>query len=113
MKVVSVYPGGTSITCHMCGRRDKGSRVSQAEFICTNDKCECHINADVNAAHNIAAMATAGRRGSSSQSARFQAGIAPGRSASKHESQVPEGSLERQKKTEVPFTFVYNSLSPH
>ena len=105
VKVMSVYPGGTSTTCHMCGRRDKGSRVSQAEFICTNDKCECHVNADINAAHNIAVMATAGRRGSSSQGARFQAGIAPGRSASKHESQVPEGSLERQKKAKVPVTF--------
>ena len=81
VKVIYVYPGGTSTTCHMCGRRDKGSRVSQAEFICTNHKCECHINADVNAAHNIAARAAAGRRGTSSKGARFQAGIAPGRSA--------------------------------
>ena len=112
VKVISVYPGDTSTTCHMCGRRDKGSRVSQAEFVCTNDKCECHINADINAAHNVAMRAT-GRRGSSSQGARFQAGIAPIRSASKHESQVPEGSLERQKKAEVPFTFVCNSLIPN
>ncbi len=81
VKVISVYPGGTSTTCHMCGRRDKGSRVSQAEFICTNHKCECHINADVNAAYNIAARAAAGRRGTSSKGARFQAGIAPGHSA--------------------------------
>ena len=81
VKVISVYPGGTSTTCYMCGRRDKGSRVSQAEFICTNHKCECHINADVNAAYNIAARAAAGRRGTSSKGARFQAGIAPGRSA--------------------------------
>ena len=103
--VVFVHPGGTSITCHKCGHKDENSRASQARFQCTNDKCKNDINADVNAAHNIAVKAMAGRRGSSSQGARFQAGIAPGRSASKHESQVPEGSLERQKKAKVPFTF--------
>ena len=105
VKVISVYPGGTSTTCHMCGRRDKGSRVSQAEFICTNHKCECHINADVNAAYNIAARAAAGRRGTSSEGARFQAGIAPGRSANNTQEPRVGGSPERQKKAKVPVYF--------
>ena len=80
VKVMFVHPGGTSTTCHVCGRKDRDSRTSQGEFRCTNDKCKSDINADVNAAHNVAMRAT-GRRGTSSQGARFQAGIAPGRSA--------------------------------
>ena len=78
--VITVDPRGTSITCHRCGHNDKNSRISQAEFQCANHGCECHINADVNAAHNIAVKA-ARRRGTSSKGARFQRGIAPGRSA--------------------------------
>ena len=78
--VLAVHPAGTSIACYVCGHKDRGSRISQAEFQCTNHDCECHINADVNAAHNIAVMATAGRLGRSSVGARFQAGIAPIRS---------------------------------
>ena len=80
--VIKVDPRGTSMTCHACGHKDKGSRMSQERFQCTNDKCNNDINADKNAAHNIAVKA-AGRRGSSSQGARFQLGIAPGRSANK------------------------------
>ena len=80
--VIMVDPKGTSMACHKCGRSDENSRVSQARFRCTNDECDNDINADVNAAHNIAAKA-AGRRGSSSKGARLQAGIAPGRSPDK------------------------------
>ena len=76
--VITVDPKGTSTTCHKCGHNDSGSRISQAEFQCTNHDCGYTGNADVNAAHNIAVMATAGRQGLSSQGARFQAGIAPG-----------------------------------
>ena len=76
--VITVDPKGTSTTCHKCGHNDSGSRISQAEFQCTNHDCGYAGNADVNAAHNIAVMATAGRQGLSSQGARFQAGIAPG-----------------------------------
>ena len=79
--VITVDPKGTSITCHVCGHKDRDSRISQGEFHCTNDKCNNDINADINAAHNIAVKATAGRQGLSSQGARFQRGIAPARSA--------------------------------
>ena len=81
--VITVDPKGTSITCHKCGRSDKESRISQGRFRCTNDKCYNDINADVNAAYNIASRAeamAAGRRGSSSQGARLRRGIAPARS---------------------------------
>ena len=81
--VVMVDPKGTSITCHRCGRTDKESRVSRGEFRCTNDRCENDVNADINAAYNIASKATAkaaGRPGRSSKDARHQRGIAPGRS---------------------------------
>ena len=79
--VITVDPKWTSITCHVCGHKDRDSRTSQGEFHCTNDKCNNDINADINAAHNIAVKATAGRPGRSSQGARFQRGIAPARSA--------------------------------
>ena len=81
--VVMVDPKDTSITCHKCGSKDKESRVSREEFRCTNDKCYNDINADVNAAYNIAARAealAAGRPGRSSKGARHQRGIAPARS---------------------------------
>ena len=77
--VIMVDPKGTSTTCHMCGHADGNSRISQGEFQCTNDKCDNDINADINAAHNIAAKA-AGRPGRSSKGARHQRGIAPARS---------------------------------
>ena len=79
--VITVDPKGTSITCHRCSHKDKNSSISQAEFQCTNHDCGYAGNADVNAAHNIAVKATAGRQGLSSQDARFQRGIAPARSA--------------------------------
>ena len=84
--VIMVDPKGTSITCSACGRKDKESRASQDRFRCTNDNCYNDINADINAAYNIASKAealAAGRRGSSSQGARPQSGIAPGRSPDK------------------------------
>ena len=84
--VIMVDPKDTSITCHMCGHADGNSRISQDRFLCTNDNCYNDVNADVNAAHNIATRATAvvaGRQGLSSQGARPQSGIAPGRSPDK------------------------------
>ena len=81
--VIMVDPKGTSITCHMCGRADGNSRVSQGRFRCTNYNCYNDVNADINAAYNIASRAeavAAGRRGSSSKGARHQRGIAPARS---------------------------------
>ena len=77
--VITVDPRGTSMTCHVCGNNDRNSRTSQGRFQCTNDKCDNDINADVNAAHNIAVKAAAGRPGWSSEGARLQSGIAPGR----------------------------------
>ncbi len=79
--IITVDPRGTSTTCHVCSRRDKDSRISQGEFHCTNHRCKNDINADINAAYNIAVKATAERRGTSSQGARFQRGIALARSA--------------------------------
>ena len=106
--VIMVDPKGTSITCHKCGHRDRESRISQDRFRCTNDKCYNDINADINAAHNIAAMAAAGRRGSSSQGARLQSGIAPGRSANQDaRTKRWRESLERQEKARVPCALLY------
>ena len=84
--VIMVDPKGTSITCHQCGHSDKESRISQGRFRCTNDNCYNDVNADINAAHNIASKAkalAAGRPGWSSEGARPQSGIAPGRSPDK------------------------------
>ena len=78
--VIMVDPKGTSVTCSACGRKDRESRTSQGRFRCTNDNCYNDINADINAAYNIAAKA-AGRPGRSSKDARRQRGIAPARSA--------------------------------
>ena len=41
----------TSITCSVCGHKDKASRKTQATFCCT--KCGHKENADINAAKNI------------------------------------------------------------
>ena len=82
--VIMVDPKGTSITCHRCGHSDRESRISQDRFLCTNDNCYNDINADVNAAYNIAVRAEAlpaGRPGLSSEGARSRRGIAPARSA--------------------------------
>ncbi|MFM9698185.1 zinc ribbon domain-containing protein [Streptomyces europaeiscabiei] len=43
----------TSLRCSACGRIDKNSRKSQAEFVCSS--CGCTCNADTNASINIAA----------------------------------------------------------
>ena len=107
--VIMVDPKGTSITCHQCGHSDKESRISQWRFLCTNDKCYNDINADINAAHNIAVKA-AGRPGWSSEGARPQSGIAPGRPQTRRESQAPGWLQERQQKAWVLYTHVYNSL---
>ena len=48
-----VRAAGTSITCNVCGYRDKENRQSQARFVCL--KCGHSENADLHAAKNIAA----------------------------------------------------------
>ena len=45
-----VNPAGTSITCTQCAKRDKKSRRSQSEFVCTG--CGYAANADGNGAEN-------------------------------------------------------------
>ncbi|MEY9930779.1 transposase [Catenulispora sp. GP43] len=50
-RVVIVKAAYTSVTCQVCGRVDKDSRKSQAEFVCTGCGHTCH--ADINAALNI------------------------------------------------------------
>lgn len=51
--VEKVSPSYTSQVCNCCGT--KGERVTQSEFTCKNNKCkETNINADYNAAKNIA-----------------------------------------------------------
>ncbi len=110
--VITVDPSGTSITCHMCGHKDRDSRISQGKFHCTNDKCDNDINTDINAAHNIASKATAmaaGRRGSSSKGVRFQAGIASGRSANNTQEPRVGGIARAPQKGRVLRTHVYNS----
>ncbi len=114
--VIMVDPKGTSTTCHRCGHNDKESRISQGRFRCTNDKCYNDINADVNAAHNIASKAeavAAGRPGRSSEGARPQSGIAFGRFPYKAREPSAGGGgglQERQQKAWVLYTHVYNSL---
>ena len=51
--VVAVDPRHTSQTCSCCGHRARTNRRSQSVFICR--KCGYHLNADLNAARNIAA----------------------------------------------------------
>jgi len=53
--VVLVDPRNTSRTCSECGHCDKKNRKSQAEFVC--QACGHSMNADFNAAVNIAARA--------------------------------------------------------
>lgn len=58
--VRKVNPCFTSQVCSECGNYDKGQRISQEKFICQNESCRFHnpkrgyINADFNAARNIA-----------------------------------------------------------
>lgn len=52
-ELIAVNPAYTSQTCNSCGYVDKKSRISQAEFVCTN--CGVITNADLNASKNILA----------------------------------------------------------
>jgi IS605 OrfB family transposase len=52
-RVEKIDPAYTSQRCSACGRVDRNSRESQALFRCT--ACSYTVNADVNAARNIAA----------------------------------------------------------
>jgi IS605 OrfB family transposase len=52
-RVVGIDPRHTSQTCSRCGTPDKRSRVSQSIFRCRS--CRFELNADLNAARNIAA----------------------------------------------------------
>lgn len=52
IKVRYVNPAFTSQTCSRCGNIDKENRQTQETFVCT--KCEFKLNADHNAAINIA-----------------------------------------------------------
>ncbi|GMM94177.1 RNA-guided endonuclease InsQ/TnpB family protein [Qipengyuania sp. MTN3-11] len=49
--LIKINPAYTSQTCSACGTIDKGSRESQARFVCTS--CGHSENADINAAKNI------------------------------------------------------------
>jgi len=54
--VVAVNPRNTSRTCSRCGYSDKKNRQSQAKFECI--QCHFSLNADINAAVNIAFRAS-------------------------------------------------------
>ena len=56
--VVGVDPRHTSQTCSCCGHVARTNRRSQSVFICR--QCGFHLNADLNAARNIAAKYRAG-----------------------------------------------------
>jgi putative transposase len=56
--VVVVDPRHTSQACSRCGHTARNNRRSQSVFICR--RCGCHLNADLNAARNIAAKYRAG-----------------------------------------------------
>lgn len=51
---VQFDPAHTSQTCSKCGRVDRKARRSQAEYRCTDPSCGASLNADHNAAVNIA-----------------------------------------------------------
>jgi IS605 OrfB family transposase len=57
VKAVTVDPGGTSITCAACGWRSTKNRTSPEFFSCVS--CGHTVNADLNAARNIAARGAA------------------------------------------------------
>lgn len=59
-RVVGVDPRHTSQTCSRCGVQHRRSRVSQAIFRCR--ACGFELNADLNAARNIAAKQVQGGR---------------------------------------------------
>jgi putative transposase len=52
-RIEKIHPAYTSQTCSGCGHRDPESRESQSRFRCR--VCGLTVNADVNAARNIAA----------------------------------------------------------
>ena len=52
IRIVKVDPFHTSQTCSQCGHYEGGQRISQSEFVCA--KCGTKMNADYNAALNIA-----------------------------------------------------------
>jgi putative transposase len=56
--VVAVDPRHTSQACSRCGHTARNNRRSRSVFICR--KCGFHLNADLNAARNIAAKYRAG-----------------------------------------------------
>jgi putative transposase len=56
--VVAVDPRHTSQRCSCCGHTARTNRRSQSKFKCR--KCGLHLNADLNAARNIAAKYRAG-----------------------------------------------------
>jgi IS605 OrfB family transposase len=56
--VVAVDPRHTSQTCSCCGHTARNNRRSQSVFICR--QCGFDLNADLNAARNIAAKYRAG-----------------------------------------------------
>ncbi|HEY3232385.1 MAG TPA: transposase [Roseiflexaceae bacterium] len=58
-RVVAVDPRHTSQMCSCCGHTARNNRGSQSVFMCR--QCGLHLNADLNAARNIAAKYRAGR----------------------------------------------------
>lgn len=52
IKVIKIDPNYTSLRCSECGYIHKDNRESQEKFICKS--CEFKVNADINAARNIA-----------------------------------------------------------
>jgi putative transposase len=52
IEVVEVNPRNTSRRCSICGHIDKDNRKTQRDFVCL--KCGEKMNADYNAAKNIA-----------------------------------------------------------
>ena len=56
VSVIAVSPKNTSRTCSQCGYISKSNRKTQSNFSCL--KCGLIINADYNAAKNIASRAT-------------------------------------------------------
>ena len=51
--LIAVPAHYTSQRCHKCGHIEAENRESQAVFICRNNRCGWHGNADYNAAQNI------------------------------------------------------------
>ena len=64
--VEAVPPHYTSQRCSACGHVERGNRVSQAEFRCLS--CGFAVNADLNAAINILALAAGSEAASSTDS---------------------------------------------